>query len=243
MNQFTHEIIIRLREGEQPLQKKGRGRLIHVSDFINSETGRLVLRDSDGNIIRDAHKIIFPDSNADPWWDNGQLMTQVKSAIKIFETAHPGCQAVFVFDQSSVHASLPPDALHAFDMNKSNGGKQRKQRDTIIPATNPDPQFRGEPQKMTTPSGEAKGLKTVLEKRGFDTKGLKAKCSPVCPFESKNCCLARLMSQQDDFVNQPSMLKTLIKDTGHECIFLPKFHCELNPIEMVKFSINYLFNF
>jgi len=29
------------------------------------------------------------------------------------------------------------------------------------------------------------------------------------------------------------MLETLIKDTGHECIFLPKFHCELNPIEMV----------
>ena len=47
----------------------------------------------------------------------------------------------------------------------------------------------------------------------------------------------RLMSQQDDFVNQPSMLETLIKDAGHECIFLPKFHCELNPIEMVPFSI------
>ncbi|KAF9560371.1 hypothetical protein CPC08DRAFT_615587, partial [Agrocybe pediades] len=23
-----------------------------------------------------------------------------------------------------------------------------------------------------------------------------------------------------------------IKERGHECIFLPKFHCELNPIEM-----------
>jgi len=29
------------------------------------------------------------------------------------------------------------------------------------------------------------------------------------------------------------MLETLIKEAGHECIFLPKFHCELNPIEMV----------
>jgi hypothetical protein len=27
----------------------------------------------------------------------------------------------------SAHASLPPDALCAFDMNKSNGGKQREQ--------------------------------------------------------------------------------------------------------------------
>ena len=30
------------------------------------------------------------------------------------------------------------------------------------------------------------------------------------------------------------MLETLIKGAGHECIFLPKFHCELNPIEMVS---------
>jgi hypothetical protein len=44
--------------------------------------------------------------------------------------------------------------------------------------------------------------------------------------------MARLLSQQEDFVNQPSMLETLIKERGHLCIFLPKFHCELNPIEM-----------
>ena len=30
------------------------------------------------------------------------------------------------------------------------------------------------------------------------------------------------------------MLETLIKGAGHECIFLLKFHCELNPIEMVS---------
>lgn len=45
--------------------------------------------------------------------------------------------------------------------------------------------------------------------------------------------MARLPSQQDDFVNQSSMLESVIKKAGHECLFLPKFHCELNPIEMV----------
>ena len=34
--------------------------------------------------------------------------------------------ATFIFDQSSAHASLPPNALKAFDMNKSNGGAQRR---------------------------------------------------------------------------------------------------------------------
>ena len=29
------------------------------------------------------------------------------------------------------------------------------------------------------------------------------------------------------------MLEKHIKAAGHECIFLPKFHCKLNPIKMV----------
>jgi hypothetical protein len=61
----------------------------------------------------------------------------MKDVIKIFKATHPGKQALFVFDQSSAHASLPPDALKAFEMNKSDGGKQRKQRDTVIPQSNP----------------------------------------------------------------------------------------------------------
>ena len=69
---------------------------------------------------------------------------------------------------------------------------------------------------------------------------LRAKCSPVCPFESENCCMAWLLSKQDDFVNQPSMLETLIHTSGHKCIFLPKFHCELNSMEMVC-TFNYIY--
>ena len=223
-----------LREGEQPLRRKGRGRLIHISDFINEEDGRLVLLDEKGQIIQDARKIIYPGANGDPWWDTKQLMDQIRSAIEIFDTAHPNCQALFIFDQSSAHASLPSDALKAFKMNRSDGGKQRKQRDTKIPQSNPDPRFRGQPQKMTSSSGQQKGLQAVLEERGFNVSHLKAKCTPVCPFESQNCCMARLLSQQEDFMNQESMLEAFIRGAGHECLFLPKFHCELNPIEMVS---------
>jgi hypothetical protein len=44
--------------------------------------------------------------------------------------------------------------------------------------------------------------------------------------------MAHLLSNQDDFKNQVSMLEELICQKGHKIIFLPKFHCELNPIEM-----------
>ena len=59
----------------------------------------------------DAQKIIYPGLNGDAWWDHEQLLAQVRRAIQIFEVAHPGCVALFIFDQSSTHASLGPNAL------------------------------------------------------------------------------------------------------------------------------------
>ncbi|KAK0473155.1 hypothetical protein IW261DRAFT_1553086 [Armillaria novae-zelandiae] len=160
-------------KGQQKLQKKSCGRLIHVSDFVNEATGHLVVQNEAGEIVEDARKVIYLDSKGDPWWE-------VKAAVKIFEKAHPNCQALFVFDNSSSHAALRPDALHASDMNMSNGGKQRFQKDTIIPNSDSVPavHMHGKPQKMTTDDGLQKGLKQVLEEHDFNVGGLRAKCKP-----------------------------------------------------------------
>jgi hypothetical protein len=40
-----------LQEGEQSLWKKGRGRLIHILNFINEEDGQLILLDENGQTI------------------------------------------------------------------------------------------------------------------------------------------------------------------------------------------------
>ena len=141
------------------LHKKGCGRLIHVSDFVTSEDGRLISHGDDGEIIEDAQRIIYPGANGDAWWTHEHLLDQVKSAIRIHEKVNGlECQALFIFDNSSAHATLPPDALRAFNMNKGNGGKQRKQRDSIIPQSNLDCSKHGCLQKMTTSSGKPKGL-------------------------------------------------------------------------------------
>jgi hypothetical protein len=166
------------------------------------------------------------------------LIAQViEDVLPIFEELFPGKQALLIFDQSSAHAALADDALKAFEMNKKNGGAQQLQRNTIIPMSNPDPRFRGCPQTMSIVDEAGnripKGLEQVLRERGFDVTRMRAKCQPVCPHDNRNCCMARLLSQQDDFVNQISELEKVIVDRGHLCLFLPKFHCELNPIEMV----------
>jgi len=87
-----------------------------------------------------------------------QLLAQVNQAIEIFEEVHPKCIVLFLFDHSSAHTSLGPDALRAFEMNKGNGGKQRKQKDTVVPINNPTVECHGKLQKMTTEAGEPKGL-------------------------------------------------------------------------------------
>ena len=47
------------------------------------------------------------------------------------------------------------------------------------------------------------------------------------------CCMHQVLSLQTDFANEKSMLQHYLKGQGHVCIFLPKFHCELNAIEML----------
>ena len=49
----------------------------------------------------------------------------------------------------------------------------------------------------------------------------------------QNYCMQRVLSLQSDFLNEKPLLQLVIEKAGHKCLFLPKFHCELNPIEMV----------
>lgn len=46
------------------------------------------------------------------------------------------------------------------------------------------------------------------------------------------CCAKHVLTLQQDFLDKKPMLQTYIKDCGHACLFLLKFHCELNAIEL-----------
>ena len=65
------------------------------------------------------------------------------------------------FTQAGDHC-IPTDTLKAFEMNKSDGGKQHSQRDTVIPDSTPFPEHCGETQKMTLSDGWPKGLERIL---------------------------------------------------------------------------------
>lgn len=104
--------------------------------------------------------------------------------------------------------------------------------------------------------GKPKGMKRVLQERGLWRDKLKKQCGrekkKKSSFEErvfeetmeqyqarvadrceagKDCCALRILEAQDDFRGEVSLLETTVLQAGHEVIFYPKFHCELNYIE------------
>jgi len=151
--------------------------------------------------------------------------------IPAFESAHgPGYQALFVIDNSQGHAAYPEDALLVSRMNLRPGGKQARMRNgwfirdgikvnqpMIFPPNHPE--FPDQP----------KGMRQVLEERNLWRNKLRMQCKENCT--SNACCAKRILELQPDFKSQKSLVQEVIEAAGHLCIFLPKFHCELNYIE------------
>jgi hypothetical protein len=173
-------------------------------------------------------------------------LVQISNVLNIFEKKHPNCTAVLVFDQSSAHASHGEGALNAFDINLTDKGKKATPKDTYYPPECTIPELQGTIQTLYTIDAKGnkinKGVKTILQERGYYPKNPpNLKCKIRCPnpiiypmpiSNSPPCYLARILSTHKDFFEQKSAIAMLIEGRGHKCVFIPKFHCELNAIEM-----------
>ena len=195
-----------------------------ISDFIEEFGGFLGFTDEQYrefttenpgvNLPQRARIRLEYGQNRDGYWRAPAFLAQVKTAVAIAEAKYPRAthDIVFVFDHSSNHAARSADALVANAMNVSVGGKQPKMRDTV---------WNGQPQKMVCDDGQPKGLRMVLEERGVNVAGkLRDK-------------LVAILKEHDDFKAEKSMVERFIFSRGHDCLFLPKYHFELNPIERV----------
>ncbi|KAH9939048.1 uncharacterized protein BXZ73DRAFT_44162 [Epithele typhae] len=82
---------------------------------------------------------------------------------------------------------------------------------------------------------EPRGMKDILMERGLWRQGLLMKCGGAnkCADDATSCCATRILSVQDDFRKQKSLVEEILKAEGkcHICIFLLKYHCEINFIE------------
>jgi hypothetical protein len=64
-----------------------------------------------------------------------------------------------------------------------------------------------------------------------DTKLIEA--AALSSEDDRWCCMYRVLSLQEDFQTEKPLIQSIIEAAGHVCLFLPRFHCELNAIEML----------
>lgn len=59
---------------------------MHVSDFVcaSTDSGRLVKKDSAGNVLEDSRVIIYPGAGGDNWWVMENLLAQVSLRRPLF---------------------------------------------------------------------------------------------------------------------------------------------------------------
>jgi hypothetical protein len=103
--------------------------------------------------------------------------------------------------------------------------------------------FDGKEQDLYFPDdhplhpGKFKGMKQILEERGmYEYADLQTECPQFkCTDQSETskCCCRCVVYNLPDFAAAKSLLEAECEREGVEVLFLPNFHYELNPIEMV----------
>jgi hypothetical protein len=167
---------------------------------------------------------------------------------------------IFIYDNATTHLKCADDALSAQKMPKNTpelgtnwGIEVTKRGDSGKIEYGPDGKplkvkikmghgyfANGMPQEFYFPKGHPragvfKGMAVILQEHGYTwAKDLQAECPKFkCPPGKTCCCCRHILYTEPDFVNVKSLQEEHCEKRGFQVIFLPKFHCELNPLEMV----------
>lgn len=243
-------------ETEDPVPRaKGEGVSLMVADFVSADYGWL--RSPDGT--ESAQVLFKAGKQRDGWFTHEEIIEQISKAMAILRKHYPNERHIFVFDNATTHRKRAADALSARRMslhptrpNNPMFGVEVNEIDeaTGRPTYSPDGSIikkkirmadarfaDGTPQSLYFPEGHTragtfKGMANILTERGINITGLKAQCLDFkCAPPALECCCRRILYNQPDFRDVESLLETHCREQGFKVIFLPKFHCELNPIE------------
>jgi len=211
--------------------KKSEGQKIMVSGFITEEKGFLRLTDAEyagykkdnplGTMKQSGVTYLEIGKNQDGYWTNDSFKKSLLENIEIGEYMFPNCQLVFMLDHSGNHRKQPEDALSVDKMSLTDNTKtQPMMHDTTFVDAN---------GLTVTQAIGKKGLLTVCKERGLLDE------SKLGTYKKKD--LQDILQRQADFAAEnvvPIVETTVAKHPGgHVVKWIPKYHCELNPIELV----------
>lgn len=97
------------------------------------------------------------------------------------------------------------------------------------------------PSDHPTHPNTFKGGYEILKERGIvhNFSELRWACvqAATCHVRFNRCFMKSLLNSVEDFFTETSMLQDIATKRGHIVKMLPKFHCELNPIEQFWASL------
>ena len=236
-------------DGKEPIFPKGEGASKMISGFVcpchgpmfltpeliaanptvARNTGEYAAVDMyEHNAFSDGHSFITLDIGKakDEYFVNDDLDDQlVFRAIPIFELLHPGCEGLWLFDNSQNHRAMKEDALLVAHLNKSDGGINAP----TLRNTSFTHAIFGDvvEQLMQWPDGPKKGiqkgLQQILSERGlWPAGGMSVKQART------------LLAEQPDFKEgkgKGRLVERIEGWGGQHILMLPKYHCEFSFIE------------
>ncbi|OAD72411.1 hypothetical protein PHYBLDRAFT_169542 [Phycomyces blakesleeanus NRRL 1555(-)] len=224
-----------LMEVENPIRKKGPRMSLMISEF------KCVCH---GTMTRGAclsREVFHPGADRDGYWTSADMLKQLKNnVIPLFELIHPGCKAVFSFDQSTNHKVYGQNALISSKMNLND--KEIEDNDfcslwdTVFVRNDVEEKSR---QWVQNKIKYVKGIRHILEEHGLwlekdpynPIKKWQLDCKSKDISEDSKCCAHHFLASQPDFMSQKTALHEAVEDSGHIFELYPKFHCKCNWIE------------
>lgn len=233
--------------GAGKLKEKSRGTARMVSAYCCADIG----------MWRNSWAFIEPGAaeRKDSFWGGNDVQLQAKDHLLEFDAKFPECTCVDVYDNSTGHNCKAPDALDASSINITPGGKNYKiMRDGYY--------LKDEVRTVQSMYFQVGDIVYVNISIGTDVSTMDLQWKTIAAYPtltiiSSDCELVgvakgqrQLLREQPDFAEcvlkaQPDFASQkcgLVEvyekhnaehGTDHYCIFLPKFHPELNPIERV----------
>ncbi|CAB1119031.1 unnamed protein product [Ectocarpus sp. CCAP 1310/34] len=189
--------------------------------------------------------------NKEGYWTGEKMIEHMADVLDLLAVKFPRHRPICFFDWSSCHDCVEEGAPSVTRMNAGYGGVRKGQEiapqnaTTILEDT---PKLKvGAVQHLTFQQGEypfyepgatdhvgkVKGMKQILFERGLWIPGMTMSGGKTGQEPNKKMSMPAVLRAQKDFANVDSSLEVLLKRHGGVALMLPKFHCELNPIELV----------
>lgn len=189
---------------------------------LSGEYDQAKLRDP--HIRMGARNLLEFGESREGYWTGTKFMEQMASAVKIAEAKYlkeGGYRLFWVFDQSGCHMAYAEDANR---MNAKDGGCQPLMHDTI---------YEGKPLSMTKLARSRTGDTVRIARGMIDVLNQRGRYRPTMKVDD----MRKELACHRDFRDEKNKLEYFLHNRGHACLFIPKYQCEINPIERCWYVI------